>query len=299
MRRYSAPRQSEEEGESVFVSMTDMTISILFIALVLLAFFASRYNESNTVPRADYEQAMRENTRLQAENKQLAAELAELRKPNPLEVYMAKSSQARLALLEQLRDRLKSSYPDLPVNLIAEEGALRFQGEGLFATDSYSLTDAKLKIVESLAKNLQDSIGCYSFPAPGSAGDKGWRPDCNPSFALIEAIQIEGHTDSTGEDLHNLNLSANRAVSTFTAMTKTAPDLLARYNMRNQPLLSVAGYGRMRPVAPNNTAAGRAMNRRIDLRIIMHLPADIEEIDAIKNRFAAGLKQNNAGAEKQ
>ena len=35
-------RHVEEEGESVFVSMTDLTVSFLFILLVLLAFFATQ-----------------------------------------------------------------------------------------------------------------------------------------------------------------------------------------------------------------------------------------------------------------
>ena len=35
-------RHAEEEGESVFVSMTDLTVSFLFILLVLLAFFATQ-----------------------------------------------------------------------------------------------------------------------------------------------------------------------------------------------------------------------------------------------------------------
>ena len=46
-------RRSEEEGESVFVSMTDLTVSFLFILLVLLAFFATQFQPEDMVPLSE------------------------------------------------------------------------------------------------------------------------------------------------------------------------------------------------------------------------------------------------------
>lgn len=48
-------RHIEEEGESVFVSMTDLTVSFLFVILVLLAFFATQFKPDETVPRVEYD----------------------------------------------------------------------------------------------------------------------------------------------------------------------------------------------------------------------------------------------------
>ena len=48
-------RHVEEEGESVFVSMTDLTVSFLFILLVLLAFFATQIEPDEMVPLSEYE----------------------------------------------------------------------------------------------------------------------------------------------------------------------------------------------------------------------------------------------------
>ena len=48
-------RHAEEEGESVFVSMTDLTVSFLFILLVLLAFFATQIEPDEMVPLSEYE----------------------------------------------------------------------------------------------------------------------------------------------------------------------------------------------------------------------------------------------------
>jgi hypothetical protein len=70
-------------------------------------------------------------------------------------------------------------------------------------------------------------------------------------------------------------------------MLETRPDLTDHQNYRDQPVLSVAGYGQMRPVASNESIEERATNRRIDLRIIMHTPAGSQEIDMIRERLEA------------
>lgn len=277
-------RSNEEEEESVFVSMTDMTVSFLFIVMVLLAFFASRYNDKNTVPRDEYEQAVQSRDKTIED---LRSEIAVLKRVDPLEQYMSRAAAARLNLLYQLRDNLKQSFPLLPVDVIPEEGTLRFQGEGLFISNSFALSDDKRKIVEALAKTLDSLLPCYTFNQ-----NAGWNKSCNPSFAIIEAVQIEGHTDSKGDDVYNLNLSTNRAITTFTSMLAAAPDLVAHFNMRHQPVLSVAGYGKMRPVRPNDTQQNMAMNRRIDLRIIMHTPANAAEIEDIRKRLIEPLKKS-------
>ncbi|UCF89966.1 MAG: OmpA family protein [Desulfobacterales bacterium] len=70
-------------------------------------------------------------------------------------------------------------------------------------------------------------------------------------------VVIEGHTDSTGSDEINEHLSQKRAES------------VREYLVANQTLpyskIVAVGYGSMRPLASNETPAGRAINRRIDV----------------------------------
>jgi outer membrane protein OmpA-like peptidoglycan-associated protein len=72
-------------------------------------------------------------------------------------------------------------------------------------------------------------------------------------------ILLEGHTDDTGSDEHNLQLSRLRsqAVGNFLAGLKLNP---ARF--------TIMGYGESQPIAANNTAEGRQMNRRVDLAVM-------------------------------
>ena len=67
---------------------------------------------------------------------------------------------------------------------------------------------------------------------------------------------IEGHTDSVGTDEYNQALSERRA-------NAVRNELIMRYGIAASRLTAV-GFGESQPVASNNTAAGRAQNRRID-----------------------------------
>lgn len=72
------------------------------------------------------------------------------------------------------------------------------------------------------------------------------------------SIVIEGHTDSVGSSEYNLGLSRARADSVRAHLVEQGID--ARR-------MSTVGYGETRPVSDNETAEGRAENRRVEIRI--------------------------------
>ncbi len=71
-------------------------------------------------------------------------------------------------------------------------------------------------------------------------------------------MELEGHTDSKGSDDYNLKLSDLRA--------KSVRDFLIEQGVPGAKL-TARGFGEKVPVADNNTEAGRALNRRVELRI--------------------------------
>jgi outer membrane protein OmpA-like peptidoglycan-associated protein len=73
------------------------------------------------------------------------------------------------------------------------------------------------------------------------------------------AIRIEGHTDSTGSDSHNQQLSERRATA--------VRDILLRQGIQISRT-SIEGYGESQPIASNDTPAGRQANRRVTLNLI-------------------------------
>ena len=71
-------------------------------------------------------------------------------------------------------------------------------------------------------------------------------------------LQIDGHTDNTGDDKLNLKLSEDRA--------KTCYDYLAGKGVEARRM-KYAGYGESRPIGDNNTAEGRELNRRVEFKM--------------------------------
>ncbi|GAA4313238.1 OmpA family protein [Compostibacter hankyongensis] len=71
-------------------------------------------------------------------------------------------------------------------------------------------------------------------------------------------IKITGHTDSDGEEAHNLTLSRNRALAVKNILVNTFGIRASR--------LSTDGRGESDPVADNSTAEGKAKNRRVEFR---------------------------------
>jgi outer membrane protein OmpA-like peptidoglycan-associated protein len=82
-------------------------------------------------------------------------------------------------------------------------------------------------------------------------------------FGQPETV-VEGHTDGTGTEANNRELSQGRAESVMAY-------LLANETLPGDKIKAV-GFGSQRPVASEATAEGRALNRRIDLIITPEVP---------------------------
>jgi len=72
------------------------------------------------------------------------------------------------------------------------------------------------------------------------------------------SVVIEGHTDSVGTEAYNQKLSERRA------------DSVKKYLVGKgiaSSRLETVGYGELHPIASNDTAEGRAMNRRVEFKV--------------------------------
>lgn len=73
----------------------------------------------------------------------------------------------------------------------------------------------------------------------------------NPTYL----IEIQGHTDNVGDDAYNLNLSNERSASVREYLIKKGV---------SESKITSKGYGESKPVASNDTKAGKTMNRRVE-----------------------------------
>lgn len=89
----------------------------------------------------------------------------------------------------------------------------------------------------------------------------------------IDAIQIEGHTDSVNTSEYNRNLSAERAISVVNHIFETNPGLERKYG----PYFVASAFSEYRPLVPGETAYAKSKNRRIEISIILK-DSNIQEI---------------------
>jgi chemotaxis protein MotB len=173
------------------------------------------------------------------------------------------------------------SQGDSGVSLGVEATAIPTESESI-AIMREALDGLKHKVLDALAaKELEDiaRVGLdprgvvltidngYLF-APGDAhlrGESRWLLSkiAGVLAAMPVEIRIEGHTDNVpmagGPYADNWDLSTARATTVLRSFVRDSHVEPAR--------LSASGYGEFRPVATNETAAGRARNRRVELVI--------------------------------
>jgi outer membrane protein OmpA-like peptidoglycan-associated protein len=89
------------------------------------------------------------------------------------------------------------------------------------------------------------------------------KPELDKVVAFMKAnpgaeIELSGHTSSEGDRMYNRSLSYRRV--------KACKDYIVLMGISEERLIAV-GFGPDRPVAPNDTEAGRKQNRRVEMRI--------------------------------
>jgi outer membrane protein OmpA-like peptidoglycan-associated protein len=117
--------------------------------------------------------------------------------------------------------------------LSVEKGASVVLNNLFFDVDQYELKEQSLIELSEIVKFLQE----------------------NQSVR----IEISGHTDNSGSESYNQQLSLKRAASVAEYLKKQGIDLLR---------VSQKGYGAQKPLKPNNSDENRKLNRRIEFRIL-------------------------------
>lgn len=281
--------QAHEEEESIFVSMTDIMVGLLFIFILIIMYFALQ-------AKLDAEKI----DSLDNENKRLTGLLGSgWEKRLVLDRYLENVTRHRSDILGWLQSYLISQGIE-SVEIDIQNGILRLPEGVLFDSGKYNIEDKSSAAftAKALAEGLSRVLPCSVMDQVGTP----FKPqeNCkrsmyhNKNMAFVEAIFLEGHTDNIqitrslpGAPLltSNLKLSARRSTNTFEEMISYVPALMQFHgpiSSGNRPILAVSAYGETRPIVSNLTRGARASNRRIDLRILMHEPGDVEAFSRLR-----------------
>jgi outer membrane protein OmpA-like peptidoglycan-associated protein len=100
-------------------------------------------------------------------------------------------------------------------------------------------------VLSSTARQQLDSLAAKALTAKGYS------------------IEVAGHTDSTGSESKNFRLSRERAEA-------VVQYLAVNHKIDQRRFVQPVGYGKTAAVADNSTAAGRAQNRRVEVKLMLN-----------------------------
>ena len=169
-------------------------------------------------------------------------------------------SVLRLSILEQIRDSIAQVMGDPSKVSISDNGSIVL-GDGVFfdsgsaevKPEAYPTLD---RLIDAFAVILSD-------------------PD---NTRYIDSVVINGYTDWDGTNEDNRILSTDRANAVLEHMLRRGADKLGAYAQ----FFSAAGYGEERPIpgTDQNTAEGKAANRRIEISIILRDDSILDLVDS-------------------
>lgn len=119
------------------------------------------------------------------------------------------------------------------------------------------------EVTEEVQKELNNYAKTINFDTGKTTISKDSEEALEAIIAILDEypnakFTVEGHTDSVGSAKNNKSLSEARALSVKSYLVNNGVDEFR---------LSSAGYGEDKPVASNNTKAGRAENRRVEINL--------------------------------
>jgi OmpA-OmpF porin, OOP family len=175
--------------------------------------------------------------RATAEQKIAEAEIQRLGKERERVLLESRTSEARQAQQQAQAATMRATQLEQELQELkareTERGLELTLGDVLFEVNRADLTPGAMRSLYKLAEFLKQ----------------------NPT----RNVSIDGHTDSTGSEAYNLELSQRRAeaVRDFLITSGVSPDRIAAH-----------GHGKLNPVASNDTAAGRQQNRRVEVVVM-------------------------------
>ena len=169
---------------------------------------------------------------------------------NESDMRAAITSDTRVTPVEENQERIAGQMDELYAVAAEARKESAAANERISALDDYDVQD-------KLAVTFKVNSAVLS-PESKQQLDALAEKTANAKAYMIE---VSGHTDSTGGEAKNLRLSQQRAeaVVQYLAINHKIP--LRRF-------ITPLGYGKTEAVADNTTAAGRAQNRRVEVKIL-------------------------------
>lgn len=295
--------EEDHEDESFFVSMTDIMVGLLFIFILIIMYFAIQAKIDALI----IEEEQKENERKTV----LLRDFGDGERYSELNEYQIQIGYQRSNILNWISAFLANEGIQ-GIQIVEEQGVLRLPEGLLFNSGEYKFEENSraFAVSQSLSQALNLILPCSVLTASGEPYIG--KSECdkllyhNKELGFVQAIYLEGHTDNepitnglSGDPnlTNNLKLSARRSTNTFDSIIEQSPEILSFHGpagdsaeLRFEPVLASSAYGELRPTATNATEEGRRSNRRIDLRIVMYVPGNLDSMTSFAEQIGAGVE---------
>jgi outer membrane protein OmpA-like peptidoglycan-associated protein len=171
---------------------------------------------------------------------------------NESDMRAAVTSDTRVTPVEENQQRMAGQMDELYAVAAEARKEVAAVSERVSALDDYDVQDTvavnfrvNSAVLSPEAKQQLDTLAEKAMTARGYM------------------IEVAGHTDSTGSEAKNFRLSRERAESVVQYLAVNHKIPLRRF-------ITPMGYGKTEFVAENTTAAGRAQNRRVEVKILLN-----------------------------
>jgi outer membrane protein OmpA-like peptidoglycan-associated protein len=169
---------------------------------------------------------------------------------NESDMRMAQTAETRVAPVEANMERISGQMDELYAVAAEARAEAANANERISSLDDYDQQESTAvmfrvnsAVLSPEAKTQLDDFAAKVQPAKGYM------------------IEVSGHTDSTGGDAKNFRLSQQRAEA-------VVQYLAVQHKIPLRRFVTPMGYGKTEAVAENNTAAGRAQNRRVEVKML-------------------------------
>jgi OOP family OmpA-OmpF porin len=171
---------------------------------------------------------------------------------NESDMRAAITSDTRVTPVEENQQRMAGQMDELYAVAAEARKEVTVVNERVSALDDYD-------VQESVAVNFRVNSAVLSPEAKQKLDELAAKTSSARGFM----IEVAGHTDSTGSEAKNFRLSRERAEAVIQYLAVNHKIPLRRF-------VTPMGYGKTEAVAENTTAAGRAQNRRVEVKMILN-----------------------------
>lgn len=171
---------------------------------------------------------------------------------NESDMRAAITSDTRVTPVEENQQRMAGQMDELYAIAAEARKEVTAVNERVSALDDYD-------VQESVAVNFRVNSAVLSPEAKQKLDELAAKTTSARGFM----IEVAGHTDSTGSEAKNFRLSRERAEAVIQYLAVNHKIPLRRF-------VTPMGYGKTEAVADNTTAAGRAQNRRVEVKMILN-----------------------------